>query len=111
MLKKYLILENDDDLQLVSKVLCNVESSKIPAILEQLTHHLDFGGLLEMVSRVTAKFNDYDFIDDLVRALKTVLSLETVKRYVPAYLRIREWVPKIVALFRGASFKEIDVTL
>ncbi|XP_043289977.1 uncharacterized protein ldd isoform X2 [Venturia canescens] len=110
-LKKYLLLENDEDLLEISKILCNIDSKKIPDILEHLTRHLDFSGLLEMVGRATAKFHDYDFIDDLVRALNTVLDLKTVKKYVPTELKLQEWLPKIVALFRNVSLDRIDLTL
>ena len=110
-LKKYLVLPTEQDLEMVSKTLCSVEADKIPDILEHLTRHLDFAGLMEMVSRATAKFQEYDFISDIVRAINTVLDLNTVKKYVPSYLKLQEWLPKIIALFRDFSFKELDVTL
>ncbi|CAK9819447.1 ATP-binding cassette sub-family A member 13 [Anthophora plagiata] len=109
-LKKYLILPNEQDYTEISKILCDIDSEMIPGIFENLSKHLDFTGLLEMVDRVMAKFRDYDFFDDLRRAVETILNLQTVQKYVPGYLRIRQWMPKMIMLFKNVTFKEIDLT-
>ncbi|XP_017788277.1 PREDICTED: uncharacterized protein LOC108570860 [Habropoda laboriosa] len=109
-LKKYLILPNDQDYTEISKILCDIDSEMIPNMLESLSKHLDFSGLLEMVDRVMAKFRDYDFFEDLRKAVETILDLRTVQKYVPEYLRIRQWMPKMIMLFKNVTFKEIDLT-
>ncbi|KAK9294638.1 hypothetical protein QLX08_010802 [Tetragonisca angustula] len=109
-LKKYLILRDEQDYAEISKILCDIDSDMIPDMLESLSKHLDFSGLLEMVDRVMAKFRDYDFFDDLRRAVETILELQTVKRYIPEYLKIRQWLPKIITMFKNVTFKEIDLT-
>lgn len=110
-LKKFLIVPKEMDLVTISKVLCEIDPSKIPGIFEQLTNHLDFTSLLEMVSRVMAKFQDYDFLKDIKKTIETILNLGIVEKYVPDYLRLRDWVPKIIPLFKNTSFKEIDIFL
>lgn len=110
-LKKYLILPKPEDYTEISKVLCDIDSEMIPKMLENLSKHLDFSGLMEMVDRAMAKFRDYDFFDDLKRAVETILDLQTVKENVPQYLRIREWLPKMIMVFKNVTFKEIDLTL
>ncbi|XP_043481651.1 ATP-binding cassette sub-family A member 13 isoform X2 [Leptopilina heterotoma] len=108
-LKKFLIVPKEMDLVTISKVLCEIDPAKIPGIFEQLTKHLDFTSLLEMVSRVMAKFQDYDFIKDIKKTIETVLNLGIIDKYVPNYLRLRDWVPKIIPLFKNTTFKEIDI--
>lgn len=110
-LKQFLVISNNDDLRTISEILCNLDQNQIPDILEQLAKHLDFAGLLEVVSRVMAKFKNYDFINDITKTINTVLELDTVKKYVPSYLKLRQWVPEILSLFRDVNFKTIDVTL
>ncbi|OAD61200.1 ATP-binding cassette sub-family A member 13 [Eufriesea mexicana] len=107
-LKKYLILPNEKDYAEISKILCDIDSEKIPNMLESLSKHLDFSGLLEMADRVMAKFRDYDFFKDLKSAVETILDLEIVKKYVPEYLRIHQWLPKMIMVFKNVTFKEID---
>ncbi|XP_024889665.1 ATP-binding cassette sub-family A member 13 isoform X1 [Temnothorax curvispinosus] len=108
-LKKYLILPKEEDFAEISNVLCNIDPLAIPDILENLSKHLDFTGLLEMVDRAMAKFRDYNFFQDLKRATETILDLKTSKKYIPEYLRIREWLPKIILVFQNVNFKEIDL--
>lgn len=110
-LKKFLIVPKEMDLVTISKVLCEIDPTKIPGIFEQLTKHMDFTSLLEMVSRVMAKFQDYDFLKDIKKTIETILNLGIVDKYVPNYLRLRNWVPKIITLFKNTTFKEIDVFL
>lgn len=110
-LKKYLILPNNEDYGEISKILCKIDSSMIPNMLENLAKHLDFFGLLEMVDRVMAKFRDYDFFEDLKRAVETILDLRTVNKYIPSYLKIRQWMPKMIMVFKNVTFKQIDLTL
>nr|XP_033323682.1 uncharacterized protein LOC117218991 isoform X1 [Megalopta genalis]XP_033323683.1 uncharacterized protein LOC117218991 isoform X1 [Megalopta genalis]XP_033323684.1 uncharacterized protein LOC117218991 isoform X1 [Megalopta genalis] len=110
ILKKYLILPTEKDYVLVSKILCDIDSETIPSILENLSKHLDFTGMLKMVDRVMAKFRDYDIFVDLRRAVETILDLQTSRKYIPEYLRIRQWLPKIIMAFKNVTFKEIDLT-
>lgn len=110
-LKKYLILPKEEDFDEISKILCGIDSEMIPSILENLSKHLDFSGLLEMVDRVMVKFRDYDFFEDLKHAVETILDLQTVKNYIPEYLKIRQWMPKMIMVFKNVTFKEIDHTL
>ncbi|XP_076176197.1 lipid droplet defective isoform X2 [Ptiloglossa arizonensis] len=109
-LKKYLILPKEEDFDEISKILCGIDSEMIPSILENLSKHLDFSGLLEMVDRVMVKFRDYDFFEDLKHAVETILDLQTVKNYIPEYLKIRQWMPKMIMVFKNVTFKEIDHT-
>ena len=109
-LKKYLILPREEDFAEVSEILCGIDSEMIPNILETLSKHLDFSGLLERVDRVMAKFRDYDFFEDLRRAVETILDLQTVKKFIPEYLRINQWLPKMIMAFKNVTFKEIDLT-
>ncbi|XP_078047717.1 lipid droplet defective isoform X2 [Augochlora pura] len=109
-LKKYLILPTEKDYARVSKILCDIDSETIPSILENLSNHLDFTGLLKMVDRVMAKFREYDIFVDLRRAVETILDLGTSRKYIPGYLRIRQWLPKIIVAFKNVTFKEIDLT-
>ncbi|XP_018348552.1 PREDICTED: uncharacterized protein LOC108752306 [Trachymyrmex septentrionalis] len=109
-LKKYLIPSKEEDITEISNVLCNIDPLVIPDILENLSKHLDFTGLLEMVDRAMAKFRDYNFFQDLKRAAETILDLKTAKKYIPEYLRIREWLPKIILVFQNVTFKEIDLS-
>ncbi|XP_043253492.1 retinal-specific phospholipid-transporting ATPase ABCA4 isoform X1 [Colletes gigas] len=109
-LKKYLILPREEDYVEISKILCGIDSGMIPGILENLSKHLDFSGLLEMVDRVMAKFRDYDFFKDLKRAVETILDLQIVEDHVPKYLKLREWLPKMIMVFKNVTFKEIDLT-
>ncbi|XP_028048892.2 uncharacterized protein LOC105837746 isoform X2 [Monomorium pharaonis] len=108
-LRNYLIVSKEEDITEISNVLCNIDSLAIPDILENLSKHLDFTGLLEMVDRAMATFRDYDFFQDLKRTTETILDLKISKKYIPEYLRIREWLPKIMLLFRNVTFKEIDL--
>ncbi|XP_072756384.1 uncharacterized protein Ldd isoform X2 [Anoplolepis gracilipes] len=108
-LKKYLILPKEEDFAEISNVLCNINSIAIPDILENLSKHLDFTGLLAMVDRAMAKFRDYNFFQDLKRAVETILDLKTPKKYIPEYLRVREWLPKVILIFQNVTFKEIDL--
>ncbi|XP_029170086.1 LOW QUALITY PROTEIN: uncharacterized protein LOC114939826 [Nylanderia fulva] len=108
-LKKYLILPKEEDFAEISNVLCNIDSTAIPDILETLSKHLDFTGLLEMVDRAMAKFRDYNFFQDLKRAVETILDLKTSQKYIPEYLKVREWLPKIILVFQNVTFKEIDL--
>ncbi|RLU15876.1 hypothetical protein DMN91_011632 [Ooceraea biroi] len=108
-LKKYLILPKEEDFAEISNALCNIDSKAIPDILDNLSKHLDFTGLLAMVDRAMAKFRDYDFFEDLKRAVETILNLKISEKYIPEYLKIREWLPKMVLAFRNVTFKEIDV--
>ncbi|KAL6258986.1 hypothetical protein P5V15_008908 [Pogonomyrmex californicus] len=108
-LKNYLILPKEEDFAEISNILCNIDPLAIPDILENVSKHLDFTGLLEMVDRAMAKFRDYDFFQDLKRAIETILDLKTSKKYIPEYLRIREWLPKIILTFHNVTFKEIDL--
>lgn len=110
-LKKYLILAKQEDYAEISNVLCNIDPKAIPKMLENISKHLDFTGLLAMVDRAMAKFRDYDFFEDLKRAVETILDLKISKKYIPAYLKINEWLPKIILAFRNVSFKEVDLTL
>lgn len=110
-LKKYLILPKEEDYAEISNVLCNIDSKAIPDILENLSKHLDFTGLLEMVDRAMAKFRDYNFFQDLKRAVETILDLKTPQKYVPEYLKLREWMPKMILVFQNVTFKEIDLNL
>lgn len=64
-----------------------------------------------MVDRAMAKFRDYNFFQDLKRAVETILDLKTSKKYLPEYLKIREWLPRVILVFQNVSFKEIDLTL
>ncbi|XP_076760468.1 lipid droplet defective [Xylocopa sonorina] len=109
-LRKYLILPNENDYAEISKILCDVESKMIPDILESLSKHLDFSGLFEMMDRVMAKFRDYDLFEDVKRAFETILDLEIVRKNVPEYLKAREWVPKMIMVFKNVTFKEVDLT-
>ncbi|XP_028982053.1 uncharacterized protein LOC107039836 isoform X2 [Diachasma alloeum] len=108
-LKEFLIVPREENLLEISSALCHLNSTQVPLILEKLTDHLDFAGLLEIVSRVMAKFRDYDFITDVTRAITTVLNLETVIKHVPEYLKLREWIPNFLSLFRTLNFKKIDL--
>ncbi|XP_050450054.1 uncharacterized protein LOC126850786 isoform X1 [Cataglyphis hispanica] len=108
-LKKYLILPKEEDFAEISNVLCNIDSKAIPDILENLSKHLDFTGLLAMVDRAMAKFRDYNFFQDLKRTIETILDLKITKKYVPEYLKLREWLPKIILTFQNVTFKEIDL--
>ncbi|KAL0111880.1 hypothetical protein PUN28_013230 [Cardiocondyla obscurior] len=108
-LSKYLIVPKEEDYKEISNVLCNIDSLAIPDILENLSKHLDFTGLLEMVDRAMAKFRDYNFFQDLKRATETILDLKTSKKYIPEYLRIREWLPKMILVSQNVTFKEIDL--
>ncbi|KAG5315958.1 ABCAD protein, partial [Acromyrmex insinuator] len=108
-LKKYLIPSKEEDITEISNVLCNIDPLTIPDILENLSKHLDFTGLLEMIDRAMAKFRDYNFFQDLKRAAEIILDLKTAKKYIPEYLRIREWLPKIILVFQNVTFKEIDL--
>lgn len=110
-LKKYLILPKEEDFAEISNALCNINPKAIPDILENLSKHLDFTGLLAMVDRAMAKFRDYNFFQDLKRAVETILDLKTSKKYVPVYLRLREWLPKMILAFQNVTFKEIDLGL
>lgn len=110
-LKKYLILPKEEDFAEISNVLCNIDSKAIPDILENLSKHLDFTGLLAMVDRAMAKFRDYNFFQDLKRAIETILDLKITKKYVPEYLKLREWLPKVILAFQNVTFKEIDLEL
>ncbi|XP_033187616.2 lipid droplet defective isoform X1 [Bombus vancouverensis nearcticus] len=110
ILKKYLILPNEQNYLEISKILCDIDSAMIPNMLESLSKHLDFSGLLEMIDRVMAKFRDYDFFDDLRKAVETILDLQTTKKFVPQYLKLRQWVPKMIMVFKNVTFKEIDLT-
>ncbi|KAK2584735.1 hypothetical protein KPH14_007066 [Odynerus spinipes] len=109
-LKKYMILSKEEDYEEISKVLCELDIAKIPDILQELSKHLDFSGLLGMVDRAMAKFRDYDFFQDLKRTAETILNLKSIEKYVPDYLRIREWLPNMIMLFRNVTFKEIDLS-
>ncbi|XP_026675626.1 uncharacterized protein LOC108632621 isoform X2 [Ceratina calcarata] len=109
-LRKYLLLSNEEDYAVISKTLCDIDSEAIPKMLESLSKHLDFSGLLEMVDRVMAKFREYDFFRDLKRAAETILDLQLVKKHIPEYLRIREWMPKMIMAMKNVTFKEIDLT-
>ncbi|XP_020291877.1 uncharacterized protein LOC109858741 isoform X2 [Pseudomyrmex gracilis] len=108
-LKKYLILPKEEDYVEISNVLCSIDSKAIPDILENLSKHLDFSGLLEMVDRAMAKFRGYNFFLDLKRAIETILDLKTPKKYIPEYLKLREWLPKMILVFQNVTFKEIDL--
>jgi len=110
-LKKYLILPKEEDLMEISDALCNIDPKAIPDILDKLSKHLDFTGLLAMVDRAMAKFRDYDFFKDLKQAVETILDLKISKKYIPEYLKIREWLPKIILTFRNMTFKKIDLGL
>ncbi|KAF7403454.1 hypothetical protein HZH68_006248 [Vespula germanica] len=109
-LKKYMILSKEEDYAEISKILCDLNADKIPDILSELSKHLDFNGLLGMFDRVMGKFRDYDFFQDLRRTVETIVNLKSIDKYVPGYLRIREWLPNIIMLFRNVTFKEIDLT-
>ncbi|XP_067204074.1 uncharacterized protein ldd isoform X2 [Linepithema humile] len=108
-LKKYLILPKEEDFAEISSALCNIDPKAIPDILENLSKHLDFTGLLAMVDRAMAKFRDYDFFQDLKRAVETILDLKTSQKYIPEYLKLREWLPKMILVFQNVTFKEIDL--
>lgn len=110
-LKKYLILPKEEDFAEISNDLCNIDSKAIPDILENLSKHLDFTGLLAMVDRAMAKFRDYNFFQDLKRAIETILDLKITKKYIPEYLKLREWLPKVILVFQNVTFKEIDLEL
>lgn len=110
-LMQFLNVPKQEDIVIISEVLCNLDQNKIPEILERLAKHLDFNGLLEVVSRVMAKFKDYDFINDITKTVNTILELNTVKKYVPNYLKLSEWMPEVLALFKDVKFKTIDVSL
>lgn len=110
-LKKYLILPKEEDFAEISNVLCNIDSKAMPDILENLSKHLDFTGLLEMVDRAMAKFRDYNFFQDLKRAVETILDLKISKKYMPEYLKLREWLPKVILVFQNTTFKEIDLNM
>ncbi|XP_076237165.1 lipid droplet defective [Calliopsis andreniformis] len=109
-LRKYLVLPKDEDFVEVSRILCAIDSEMIPKILQNLSKHLDFSGLLERVDRAMAKFRDYDFFEDLKRATETILNLQTMQKYIPEYLKIRQWMSKMIMVFKNVTFKEIDVT-
>lgn len=106
-----MILPREEDFAEVSEILCGIGSETIPNILETLSKHLDFSGLLERVDRVMAKFRDYDFFEDLRRAVETILDLQTVKKSVPEYLKLKQWLPEMIMAFKNVTFKEIDLTL
>ncbi|XP_019697173.1 ATP-binding cassette sub-family A member 13 isoform X1 [Harpegnathos saltator] len=108
-LKKYLIVPREEDYAEISDLLCNIDSKAIPDILENLSKHLDFSGLLEMVDRAMAQFRHYNFFQDLKRATEIILDLKTTKKYVPEYLRLREWLPRMILAFENVTFKEIDL--
>ncbi|XP_014474957.1 PREDICTED: ATP-binding cassette sub-family A member 13 isoform X2 [Dinoponera quadriceps] len=108
-LKKYLIVPKEEDYEEISNLLCNIDSKAIPDILENLTKHLDFSGLLEMVDRAMAKFRHYSFFQDLKRTTEVILDLKTTKKYAPKYLKLHEWLPKIILAFENVTFKEIDL--
>nr|XP_031839600.1 uncharacterized protein LOC116430078 isoform X2 [Nomia melanderi] len=109
-LKMYLILPNEENYAQVSKMLCGIDSDTIPDILGSLSKHLDFSGLLEMVDRVMAKFRDYDFFLDMKRTAETILDLQTSKKFIPEYLRIQQWMPKMIMALKNVTFREIDLT-
>ncbi|KAI4485555.1 hypothetical protein M0802_012731 [Mischocyttarus mexicanus] len=108
-LRKYMILKNEEDYEEISKVLCQLDANQIPDILSELSKHLDFSSLLAMVDRVMGKFRDYDFFQDLKHTVETILNLKSIDKYVPSYLKIREWLPNAIMLFRNVTFKEIDL--
>ncbi|XP_014612694.1 PREDICTED: uncharacterized protein LOC106791527 isoform X1 [Polistes canadensis] len=108
-LKKYMILTNEEDYGEISKVLCQLDANQIPDILSELSKHLDFSGLLGMLDRVMGKFRSYDFFQDLKRTVDIILNLKSIDKYVPSYLKIREWLPNAIMLFRNVTFKEIDL--
>ncbi|XP_063992095.1 ATP-binding cassette sub-family A member 13-like isoform X2 [Diachasmimorpha longicaudata] len=109
-LREFLIVPREENLIEISSALCHLDAAQVPLILQKLTDHLDFAGLLEIVSRVMAKFHDYDFITDITRSITTVLNLETVIKHVPEYLKLREWIPNVLALFRDTNFRRIDLS-
>ncbi|XP_035722982.1 uncharacterized protein LOC118441973 isoform X2 [Vespa mandarinia] len=109
-LKKYMILSKEEDYVEISKVLCELNADKIPDILSELSKHIDFNSLLGMFDRVMGKFRDYDFFQDLRLTVDTIVNLKFIDKYVPGYLRIREWLPNVIMLFRNVTFKEIDLT-
>lgn len=104
-------MPKEEDYEEISQLLCNIDSKAIPGILEKLSQHLDFTGLLAMVDRVMAKFRHYNFFQDLEHTTKVILDLKTVEKYVPGYLRLREWLPNMILAFENVSFKEVDVNL
>ncbi|XP_015191826.1 PREDICTED: uncharacterized protein LOC107074670 isoform X2 [Polistes dominula] len=108
-LKKFLILTNEEDYGKISEVLCQLDANQIPDILSELSKHLDFSSLLAMLDRVMGKFRSYDFFQDLKRTVDIILNLKSIDKYVPSYLKIREWLPNVVMLFRNVTFKEIDL--
>lgn len=110
-MKKYLIVPKEEDYTEISNLLCNIDSKAIPDILENLSKHLDFTGLLAMVDRAMAKFRHYNFFQDLKRTTETILDLKTSKKYVPEYLKLQEWLPKMVLAFENVTFREIDLGL
>ncbi|XP_046491171.1 uncharacterized protein ldd isoform X1 [Neodiprion pinetum] len=109
-LKQFLILETDEDLLKVSKALCSLNSTLIPELLQRLTEQLDFNGLFSMVNLVMAKFSSYDIFRDLQQTADSILSLRMVDLHVPKKLRLQEWLPKIIPLFRNVTFKEINLS-
>lgn len=110
-LKKYLIVPKEEDYVEISNLLCNIDPKAIPNILENLSKHLDFSGLLAMVDRVMAQFRHYNFFQDLKRTSEIILDLKTTKKYAPDYLRLREWLPSMILAFENVTFKEIDLGL
>ncbi|XP_032690190.1 uncharacterized protein LOC116853290 isoform X2 [Odontomachus brunneus] len=108
-LKKYLIVPKEEDYVEISNVLCNIDAKAIPDILENLSKHLDFTGLLAMVDRVMAKFRHYNFFQDLKRTSEIILDLKTTKKYAPDYLRLRKWLPSMILVMENVTFKEIDL--
>ncbi|XP_046740699.1 uncharacterized protein LOC124408067 isoform X2 [Diprion similis] len=109
-LKQFLILETDEDLLKVSKALCSLNSTLIPELLQRLTEQLDFNGLFSMVNLVMAKFSSYDIFRDLQQTADSILSLRMVDSYVPKYLRLQEWLPKIIPLFRNVTSEDINLS-
>lgn len=110
-LKQFLILPTNEDLLRVSEALCSLNSTVIPELFQLLAEQLDFTGLFNMVNLVMAKFSNYDIYTDLKQTAESILSLKMVDSYVPENLRLREWFPKIILLFKNVTFKDIDLSL
>lgn len=110
-LSEFLLVPEEEDLRAISKFLCELDPKKVPDMILEMTSHLEFSGLLELVGKITAKFRSYDFFEDIKDTIVKVLNLDMVEKYVPAYLKIREWVPEIIPLFKNTTFKEIDLNL
>ncbi|XP_024944655.1 uncharacterized protein LOC107271675 isoform X2 [Cephus cinctus] len=109
-LAQYLVVPNDLDLNDVTQVLCNLDSVRVVALVNQLTHHLNIQKFLDTLDRAMSRFRKYDFLNDLSHAVEQLLQLKTIERFVPSYLKLERWLPFVIPLFRNVTFRDMDLT-